>query len=605
MKKRIISVVMILILLFGCTAAVYAEENAGSGTDTGLNMSESVSGDGAEEEISGESEAGVIVEEEAGAIVEEGAEAQNVENAEEPEESAALLTGGYTGANNAKLKWTFSAADGLLSITGSGDMPDYDDDYAPWEEFMDEIKSIKVGSGITSIGKYAFNDCINLVSVDLKSSDITKIGSSAFSNCGSLKSISTLPSALKTIGSYAFAWSGLTGITIPNSVKTIDDYAFAYCNALKKISIPASVTSIGEGAFNCDEKLTSITVASGNKKYTSKDGVLFTKDKKTLIAFPCGKGGDYSVPSGVTTIGEYAFYETQYLDKVTLPESVTSIQYIAFYGSSLSSINLPDTLSCLDERAFEHCGNLKEISIPEKISEIQSYSFSYCSGLESVRIPVSMVSIATSAFKKCNEIRDVYYGGTIIQWNKFKSRFPKTAELHCDTKVSLSKAKVTLSKTSYVYSGSACKPSVKVSIDSVVLKKGTDYKVSYSDNTDVGTATVTVKGKGNCKGTVKTTFKIKPQPTTLSDVTAASKAFTAKWKKQAVQTTGYEIQYSKDKNFKSGNKKVIVSKKTTTSKKISGLEAKKTYYVRVRTYKTVNGANYYSAWSGKKSVKTK
>ena len=103
----------------------------------------------------------------------------------------------------------------------------------------------------------------------------------------------------------------------------------------------------------------------------------------------------------------------------------------------------------------------------------------------------------------------------------------------------------------------------------------------------------------------KTVAKLKPSATTISKVTAKSKGFTVKWKKQTKNTTGYQIQYSTDKNFKKNNKTVTVSKNSTTSKTISKLKAKKKYYVRVRTYKTVSGKKYYSSWSKSKTVTTK
>lgn len=167
--------------------------------------------------------------------------------------------------------------------------------------------------------------------------------------------------------------------------------------------------------------------------------------------------------------------------------------------------------------------------------------------------------------------------------------------------------KITLSATSYVYNGKEKKPSVTVKDRTgKKLKNGTDYSISYSKGRkNVGKYTVTIKFKGNYEDTVKKTFTIKPKPTTLSKVTAGKKAFTVKWKKQATQTTGYQIQYSTDKNFKKNNKTITVSKNKTTSKKVTKLKSKKKYYVRVRTYKTVGKTKYYSSWSKAKTVTTK
>lgn len=109
----------------------------------------------------------------------------------------------------------------------------------------------------------------------------------------------------------------------------------------------------------------------------------------------------------------------------------------------------------------------------------------------------------------------------------------------------------------------------------------------------------------NYTGSLSTTFRINPKATTLKRVTAASKGFTVKWTKQTKQTTGYQIQYATNSKFTSGAKTVTVTKNKTTSKKIINLKAKKKYYVRIRTYKTVSGKKYYSNWSKAKTVTTK
>ena len=169
---------------------------------------------------------------------------------------------------------------------------------------------------------------------------------------------------------------------------------------------------------------------------------------------------------------------------------------------------------------------------------------------------------------------------------------------------------IKLSKTAYTYNGKVQKPSVTVK-DSKgkTLKKGTDYTVSYSSGCkNVGRYTVKVTLKGNYSGTKSLTYNINPKGTGVSKVTAAKKGFKVTWKKQATQTTGYQVQYSTNSKFKSA-KTVTISKNKTTSKSVSKLSAKKKYYVRVRTYKTVKiggkSVKLYSGWSKAKSVTTK
>ena len=169
---------------------------------------------------------------------------------------------------------------------------------------------------------------------------------------------------------------------------------------------------------------------------------------------------------------------------------------------------------------------------------------------------------------------------------------------------------IKLSKTAYTYNGKVQRPGVTVkNSKGKTLKSGTDYTVSYPKGMkNVGKYTVKVTLKGNYSGGKSMTYNINPKGTGVSKVTAAKKGFKVTWKKQATQTTGYQVQYSTSSKFKKA-KAVTISKNKTTSKSVSKLSAKKKYYVRVRTYKTVkvNGKNVklYSGWSKAKSVTTK
>ena len=169
---------------------------------------------------------------------------------------------------------------------------------------------------------------------------------------------------------------------------------------------------------------------------------------------------------------------------------------------------------------------------------------------------------------------------------------------------------IKLSKTAYTYNGKVQKPSVIVkNSKGKALKNGTDYTVSYPKGMkNVGKYTVKVTLKGNYSGSKSMTYNINPKGTSVSKVKAAKKGFKVTWKKQTTQTTGYQVQYSTSSKFKSA-KTVTISKNKTTSKSVSKLSAKKKYYVRVRTYKTVKiggkSVKLYSGWSKAKSVTTK
>ena len=154
-----------------------------------------------------------------------------------------------------------------------------------------------------------------------------------------------------------------------------------------------------------------------------------------------------------------------------------------------------------------------------------------------------------------------------------------------------------------IYTGKALTPTPEAKYGRTVLKKDEDYTVAYKNNKGIGTATVTLKGKGKYKETVKKAFMILPKGVKLSSLAAGKGTITVKWKKGG-NITGYQLQYSLKKSFAS-KKTVTVAKSATTKAVIRKLKSKKTYYVRIRTYKMVKGKKYYSAWSKAKTVKVK
>ena len=153
------------------------------------------------------------------------------------------------------------------------------------------------------------------------------------------------------------------------------------------------------------------------------------------------------------------------------------------------------------------------------------------------------------------------------------------------------------------YTGKNITQSITVKYNGKTLKNGTDYTVSYSNNKNIGTATVKIAGKGSYTGTITKTFKINPAKQEIQKLTAKSKAFFVDWAQKG-SATGYEIQYATNSKFTSAKKVTITNNKTDT-KTISKLSGKKKYYVRVRSYTTVKGTKYYGAWSASKSVTTK
>ena len=177
----------------------------------------------------------------------------------------------------------------------------------------------------------------------------------------------TLPSSVSSIGKRAFLWcSNLCGITIPSGVTSIGDDVFHSCRNLREITIPSGVTSIGERAFSDCMNLREINVAESNKIYRSINGVLYTKDLRTIICYPEGKGnGSFVIPLGVTRIENGAFKWCASLQEITLPPNVTSIGKRAFFACcSLKTIILPSNITSIGADVFVGCENLQRINIP-------------------------------------------------------------------------------------------------------------------------------------------------------------------------------------------------------------------------------------------------
>jgi len=210
---------------------------------------------------------------------------------------------------------TATLTNGTLTISGSGDMADYSHFSmgitAPWYSARTSIQTVIIENGVTSIGSWAFNVCSNLVEVTIPSS-VIEIGSRAFGNC-----------------------SGLTAVTIGSSVTTIDDDAFSACNGL-----------------------TSIEVVPDNPSYSSKNGVLFSKNKVRLIIYPGGKQGAYTIPSSVIEIGSSAFANCDGLTAVTIPSSVTKIGYSAFW----SCIGLTSVISLSATPSTAYSGTFQGVN---------------------------------------------------------------------------------------------------------------------------------------------------------------------------------------------------------------------------------------------------
>ena len=331
-------------------------------------------------------------------------------------------TSGKCGDN---LTWTLDS-NGTLTISGTGKMTNYDDSYdSPWYSSRNSIKKIIINSGVTSIGDYAFIYCSSVTSVTIPNSvtsigdgsfhgcssltsvtipnSVTSIGGDAFLGCSSLTSV-TIPNSVTSIGDAAFrGCSSLTSITIPNSVKDIGSWAFMYCRSITSVSIPSSVTNIGQSAFGSCSSLTSIEVATDNPSYCSVEGVLFNKEKNTIMQFPAGKEDQsYSIPATVNTIYDRAFVGCSNLIDIMIPTSITKIGQCAFGSCAFTTIIIPYSVTNIGMSAFWNCGSLTSVTIPNSVTSIAICAFRGCRGLTSVTIPNSVTSIGDGAFLGCS-----------------------------------------------------------------------------------------------------------------------------------------------------------------------------------------------------------
>lgn len=382
---------------------------------------------------------------------------------------------------------TWSVSGSTLTISGNGKMADYEDSSVPWSK---SITKVVIANGVTYVGKYAFFDHTSLTSVDIASS-VTGIGGGAFSSCTALKNVS-FPDSITEVGSYAmsgsawldsqpsgvvyigkvaytvngtcpesitikdgtlgiaegaFYWkSALKSITLPTSLTTIGDNAF-YGTSISSITIPKNVSKIMPRAFASCSNLTSINMDAANPFYKFKNNCIIETQTKTLVqafngftiptdgsvttigsnSFSSLSLSSVTIPEGITTIRSNAFATNFYLTSVDFPSSLRVIESEAFDScsslryvtlpegvttlgekvfSNLSSIELPSTLTSY-ENAFKGSSNLSEVIFAPGLKVISARAFENCYNLDAVEFPASLTTIGEDAFKSCSDLESV------------------------------------------------------------------------------------------------------------------------------------------------------------------------------------------------------
>ena len=280
-----------------------------------------------------------------------------------------------SGSCGKNVNYTLNLETGVLSITGTGAMKEFSDGFQPWYYKTSYIKTVNIADGVISVGSYAFYNCSNLASVTIGNS-VTSIGRYAFDGTAWFNN---QPDGLVYAGLVAYKYKGTmpenTSITIAEGTLSIAGSAFYGCSGLTSVTIPNSVTSVGESAFG------------GTAWYNNQpNGLVYAG----LVAYQY-KGTmpintSITIEEGTLSIAGYAFYNCSGLTSVTIPNSVTSIGNFAFYN----------------------CSNLTSVTIGKNVTSIGLQAFNGCSGLTSVTIPNSVTSIGDGAFYNCSGLTEVY-----------------------------------------------------------------------------------------------------------------------------------------------------------------------------------------------------
>ena len=344
--------------------------------------------------------------------------------------AATTETSGDFGAEGDNLHW--SVEDGVLTITGSGAMEDFDFTTGvlpPWwnlknvvsinlalikttgiqrveiadtvtdiGEFaffaLPELTAVQLPAGLTELPRYALAACNNLAFPALPET-LTAIGDYAMAACDAFQTLA-LTDSVQTLGSHAFAGcDGLKRVTVPETVQALGSYAFASCDALTKATLPATVTAVPAGCFSNCESLLSVTC----------NGTVTAIGERAV--YGCKLLTEAPIPATVTAIGDYAFSNCKALLRVTLPEGLQTLGTGAFSSCELlTSIALPDAITVVPEDCFSACG-LTDVTLAPATTEIGAGAFSLCILLERIDLPGTLTAIGEQAFSGCSKLAEL------------------------------------------------------------------------------------------------------------------------------------------------------------------------------------------------------
>lgn len=551
--KKILAAALAVTLTFGSSAAVFAEPAASPDL---IDAYESLLSDSTDD-------SSLADDSSAAADTDDPADSADDTSSEAAEDSAADTQSAEDSAADASvpkgLKYK-ADNDGNITITG----------------FKSKAKSLTIpaeidGKPVTAIGEAAFQENTTLEKIVIPEG-VESIGDMAFYDCENLSDI-TIPSTVQDFGMMAFiesAW--LNNKVADNHYVVVNDVLVSANYVVGTATVPDGVKRIGSGAF------------AGALVFSVK------------------------IPDSVTQIDTGAFMLCMALYRITIPASVESIGDAAFSMCfSLESVDIKPGVKTIGEAAFV-ATSLKTVKIPESVESVGNSAFSLCDSLKTVIISKSVKTIGTEAFAD-SPVKNIWYTGSADEWNAIEGDFRKdikSAKMHCNKPESLrliSEARIKLSSSKYVYDGKTKTPEVRAYLGGKKLTLNKDFTVSYSNNKNIGMATVTVKGCGEYSGSFNKTFKISTAKQKITKIKTAKGGFTAKWKKQSM-ADGYQLKYANNSDFENGKSKYVKTN-STTSLSVSKLRSGKTYFVKVRSYTTVDGKKIYGDWSDVEAITTK
>lgn len=339
-----------------------------------------------------------------------------------------------------------------------------------------ELKKVTLKNGVSSIGEDAFRDCSSLESVIFENTVLEKISDGAFWGCSALSSIA-LPDSVTEIERNAFFETGLRNIQLPEKLTLIGGGAFCNCKNLKQVQLPPQLKELGEGAF-----------------------------------FNCENLAQIQLPSQLNKLGGDAFRDCTSLDKIDIPAGLKQIESATFCNTGLTSVTLHEGLTKIEDGAFHDCLKLKKIRIPKSVTDIGELAlgirYNMGNGAEEV-IPGGFTvegytgSAAERYVKRLHQCENLYH--VFFKDVKFVSIGGQTAAV-----TNISKTKISALKTR-AFTGKPLTQALTITYGGKKLVNGRDYTLTWKNNKNIGTASVTIKGKGKYNGSVTKKFRITVQ----------------------------------------------------------------------------------------------